>query len=1044
MNTLQKKVKFSKGEVDERLLERQDINILDSSASYIKNLVSTPYGGVKIRAGQENIDTLVNGFDYASVDATTAEDKTRPTYHYIGDGRPTVTTTETETITDATSSCFINDGAYLVVAINKTIRVYTTSTAYSINSMTQFDSDIDLSSSIDDISEIRIFENIITAKQHGLFALDGEKIVKYNLNMHFDYNDNPAYLEITEIESYDIDGVSATNTAYTFNIIDSGSILVVMMYDTAVGDLKPIIYKVPLGTAYSVTTVKGFVFQSNDYRPVFGGGLSLCFNSDGSYLFLLPSATYKLNTSYGLMHLAVEASPASDTIPSGSRWIKSDDALILGTQSGTLTLATIVYHDNSIANAFTQDTAKYISTNNIQDTVETLKPKLGAGSVDLGGFLFTVTGYSENHSSIDIKGIRINSTTAQTMDILVTNFTDPLATITITNEAQDISIPFYTTSSTYIQLNFLYPDYKTETMPYPLEFTFIGERKVASENTVWTKLIPFVFNADQKYLILLTDGRGDVYKDDVLISSFINEDLDENYLEELIYTQKEDTIILTHPDMYPKMIQRLTDTYFNCVDVPLENIPYHTFSGEQIVVHTEDLTVSDVSGNIKVTASASAFTSADVGQYIDSGLRGGGRVKITSYVSATEVRGYTVIPFYSTATITGEWDLVGGYEPVWSSTRGYPISCTFYQQRLWFGGSKGKPNGVWASRVGQYSSFENANNYSNDAIDITLDSGQAEQITNIYPNRGVQIFTRSGEWVLPDNTLTPDNITAVKTTYNGSYPKVEAVAIKGVTMFIERNGKNLLGFVYNDKQASYITSSISLLASLINNPVNMTLDNNSTRNEADYLYIVNNDGTAVVACLLLDEQISSFVRHETLNGEIKDMVALGEDIYMLVKRDYATTLEKLDELLLSDNTVTRTPASDVVSELDSFNGLEVIVYDDSESYGKYTVAGGEITLTSTPVGDVYVGIPIEYQLISTKIAVNGRTDDIEKRISKATMVTKDTTTINFNGIIETSTDDRYDLYGVSDPDRDARYTITGESTRFEMLSLVLNIIYGVK
>jgi hypothetical protein len=58
METRQKKFKFSKGEVNEKLLERQDLQVLDSSASYIKNMVSTPFGSIRSRGGTEYIDRV--------------------------------------------------------------------------------------------------------------------------------------------------------------------------------------------------------------------------------------------------------------------------------------------------------------------------------------------------------------------------------------------------------------------------------------------------------------------------------------------------------------------------------------------------------------------------------------------------------------------------------------------------------------------------------------------------------------------------------------------------------------------------------------------------------------------------------------------------------------------------------------------------------------------------------------------------------------------------------------------------------------------------
>ncbi|MCP3684174.1 MAG: hypothetical protein GY861_15945 [bacterium] len=63
MKTKQKKLKFSKGEVNPKLLERQDLGILDSSASHIKNMISTPYGSVKTRTGTTKISKVVTNLE---------------------------------------------------------------------------------------------------------------------------------------------------------------------------------------------------------------------------------------------------------------------------------------------------------------------------------------------------------------------------------------------------------------------------------------------------------------------------------------------------------------------------------------------------------------------------------------------------------------------------------------------------------------------------------------------------------------------------------------------------------------------------------------------------------------------------------------------------------------------------------------------------------------------------------------------------------------------------------------------------------------------
>ena len=58
--TIQKRIKFSKGEINPLLSERTDIDILDNSASYIKNYTPTIFGGIKTRLGTKKIDVIRN------------------------------------------------------------------------------------------------------------------------------------------------------------------------------------------------------------------------------------------------------------------------------------------------------------------------------------------------------------------------------------------------------------------------------------------------------------------------------------------------------------------------------------------------------------------------------------------------------------------------------------------------------------------------------------------------------------------------------------------------------------------------------------------------------------------------------------------------------------------------------------------------------------------------------------------------------------------------------------------------------------------------
>jgi hypothetical protein len=138
-----------------------------------------------------------------------------------------------------------------------------------------------------------------------------------------------------------------------------------------------------------------------------------------------------------------------------------------------------------------------------------------------------------------------------------------------------------------------------------------------------------------------------------------------------------------------------------------------------------------------------------------------------------------------------------------------------------------------------------------------------------------------------------------------------------------------------------------MLTDLIVDPIDLDVLYHSIKNRANYLYIVLADGTMIVACILLDQQIQSFVKFET-DGKIKDVCVLGDEVYLLVDRD-VLTLEKFVDLQ-TDFTKTYLVESDATIVVgNEYEGRTVRVYNDSDEYGTFTVTGGEIEFDRTEI-----------------------------------------------------------------------------------------------
>ena len=508
-----------------------------------------------------------------------------------------------------------------------------------------------------------------------------------------------------------------------------------------------------------------------------------------------------------------------------------------------------------------------------------------------------------------------------------------------------------------------------------------------------TKLIPFNYNTE--FLLLLCSGYIIILKDDVIITSIQAIDITENILKEIKYTQLENKIILTHNTIAPLEITYENNEWY-LKKINLINIPYHNFNKEQeITVNNITLTPSAEEGTCYLSSNTSYFTQDFVGQIIDGN---GGRFRITDFKDSKKVYGYTIIPFYTTDAFSN-FKYINGYEPVWSDSRGWPSCCLYYQQRLWFGGSKNKPLGLWASRTGQYNDFNNIGNYDNDAIDVELSSKDNMAIVNLYGNRGLQIFTESGEFVVSEGSLTPNNIFITQTSSVGSNKSSNVFDIAGTTLFIDKKGLNINSFVYNDSVASYNTQALTLLNNnLLKNPQTLAIDYNSSFEDGNYIFIVNEDGNMIIGNILLEQNINAFTRWITNDGLIKDVAVLNNNIYIIVLRNNSLYLEKIGNYKTDFTQEDKNIINGVVNNLEEYK--KVRIYTEEIDYGSHEVINGKVDLNdiSLNIDNVKVGIDIDCKLISNDIIVNNQTTNIKTRLTKATITSDNNTKeLKFNG-----------------------------------------------
>lgn len=1002
MKTIQKRVKFSKGEINPLLDERTDIGILDESASYIKNYIPTIYGGIKTRQGTKFIEQLRNVL-------FKIENPIMETF--IGGDINNIFNDTTFTSGDINT----NQKLFNIKAEgtnNKFIKFNINKISFTKHTETTLNAEFE---DVEDKKQLKAL-NIITAGNNYLTT----PIITFNKENLSEGEELPQATAI--IENKIITRIDITNRG---NLLNTNNLVITIEQPQ------------PFNEYINIKNSNGDVLETFNINET-EQDINILLEDYIDFITIERENNDLLNTNlvlekfvFGLSKPQITSNIGGDT--SNFNNFESD---LLKNVNGEL----LYFKFDSNINVFNLNSVKLKS-----GTKAVLRTRLRAKNGLIGDYYILDNifidnqgyGYEEGIQNINftplttwrtlpeaqaiieegkVKSIQITEDGRTLSDSggsgdnqsILADLPLPSFSINITlqakdgegnwinlstfniNQEEEIQITGNIGGDGYREFRLITDNTNNVNTALQINNLFYGDLL----NFVGdAKLIKLFYNSEE-YIIVLSNLSILIYKDDDIVATLQNNKITSNIIREIKYTQANNKIYLTHKNIYPLELS-FNDNVWTIKEMNLLNIPFTNFNEdiEQQITNIT-LTPSAEEGSISLSSNVGFFNPQSVGQIIDGN---GGRLRITSFVSNVKVYGYTIIPFY-TKDAFSNFKYITGYEPVWSETRGYPSTCLYYQQRLWFGGSKSKPTGLWGSRVGQNNDFNNIGNYNNDAIDVEISSKDNSQITNLYGNRGLQIFTETAEFVANEGNLNPNDIFITQTSSVGNNLKTQICDVAGTTLFVDRKGLNINTFVYDDSIASYQAQALTLLNNqLINNPISIDIDYNSSFEDGNFIFLVNSDGTVITNNILLEQKINSATRFIIDGFKIMDVAVLNNKTYMLVSKNESTYLIKLDNYKTDLTIKQYINNTNIISNLELYNNQYVRVYNDNNDYGSYLVENGNIALEESITGNVFIGLDIDCQLISNDISINGNSNNIKSRIAKAVITTtQDTNKIIFN------------------------------------------------
>lgn len=392
------------------------------------------------------------------------------------------------------------------------------------------------------------------------------------------------------------------------------------------------------------------------------------------------------------------------------------------------------------------------------------------------------------------------------------------------------------------------------------------------------RLHPFVFNPEQRYVCMLSEGAMWAY--DAESGAFANGVLGAPWTAGMVpsigWVQAGNTALLLHRTMFPKRIMRTGAASWVLTDMPVEVPPFSRQIDPAVTLTVSGAGVAGTGGTLLF--SAGVMTGNWLNREV---LYRGKRLRITfiygpadaAFVWVEDTTGLAV-------TATNDWR-----HEAWLPEFGYPSTGEFIDGRLVLAASAAEPNAVWVSRAGAFYSWETGAN-DGDAIVEPVGGAQVSLVRHLVAQERLQVLTDRAVWQLrgADNgPITPTSVAYRRLNQIGA-SDAQPVVYDGATIFADASGRNLYEVLFDGATERTDVSPVSLIAEhLIKQPLRLEHAPARAAQPEPLVLMPNADGTMTVFHSVRNEKISAYFEWVT-EGAWLDVCGVGEDVFALVNR----------------------------------------------------------------------------------------------------------------------------------------------------------------
>lgn len=556
---------------------------------------------------------------------------------------------------------------------------------------------------------------------------------------------------------------------------------------------------------------------------------------------------------------------------------------------------------------------------------------------------------------------------------------------------------------------------------------FVGHSR--QDRSLRVRLVPFVFGANDAYVLELTDQRLRVWRQrgEVLAGDQPYElatPWREEHLAGLQWAQSGDVLIVTHPNLAPQKLARYAHDDWRVSPLQTLDGPYAPAGAAGIRV-----TPSELRGSVSLVADSDIFHSAMVGQPFrlqrqwienETTQTGWRWLRITAVTDARHATGDVQGEDLKNLDASDQWR-----EPAWSDARGWPRALCYHEQRLFFAGSTAQPQSLWASRSGLYEDFGVSDEVADDdALSYTIAANQVNAILWLRSATTLLAGTSAGEWAIAGSTaseaLTPTSVAVRQQSSHGSAP-VAPVQIGKSVLFVQRGGVKLRELSFSFQEDGYVAPDLTVQAEHVLRPGGVAeMAWQAAPHAVLWLCLNPNPGTQEGGGELVgltyekDQQVYGFHRHPTGppdarlgpiggSGNLHRVESLcviptpdgtDDDLWLVVRRPLGSQgFRRCIEIVRGDGERVEVDcalharfdaAVSEVAGLEHLDGESVRITADGGTEPVQIVRNGRVSL-GLPARQVAVGLPYVSRLVTQRIeagAADGTAQGRRKLVGK--------------------------------------------------------------